>query len=237
MNFIAILLYLIGFMGICISLVLLIFKFHRKINSLKIITVTIIMLSFVFFSVSILLSILNINTSTHNQYDNITTLAPISIKNTTKYSFSGTVKISFISDTAPKASIVSLPVKNLLPKCGNDTTILDNNIKYEFLGDSKENYINNNNNNNNYTIDNITIVNGYIRFKLFIINNSIASIEEICSEFRKLYPKEICSGFLIYFLNNSNSKSTSPFAGFYCDNINDKRHLSTYSHNKKKLGF
>ena len=160
--------------------------------------------------------------------------ASIKITNNSCYVFNGNVNIDLLNSDGIVTSTLKLPVKNLAPNNSTEAAVNINNdtndIHYSFSGDFTEKPIDQN---CDYIIKNITIGNNYIRFDIYTSDKSLPNLESICREFKQTYTSQLCSGFLIYFLNDTQSNNfVNSFSEFFCDNVKGTSILSIYKYNK-----
>lgn len=161
--------------------------------------------------------------------------ASLTISNNSNCIFNGTITIELLDSNNNTISTFKLPVKNLAPNNSKNTTIEVNDktesILCSFSGDFTDKP--SDKDSADYIIENMHVGNKYICFDLYTSDFSLANLESICREFKQTYNNNICSGFLIYFLNNEgDSNSNNSRAEFFCDNSNNTNVLCNYDDNK-----
>ena len=262
MKSIALFLYFLGLLGIFLSILMLTFKIHKKGNFLNILSITILLISFISLGSGTVLSLLNLKASnstmlqadnTENTESNLSNIdesnyqdlsliyniasnnsqAFITIKNNSSLVFNGNVTIKLLDKNKTVLSTVILPVKNLLPTNSiNSTIFVDKQTSYiEYLYSGG--FTNLEDIDNIYYVKNISINNDYMRFEVSVKDISLSNLEKISKEFKENYPKDLCKGFLVYYLENETDNFSSAYADFFGNNENNTYTLTTFSNNSK----
>ena len=155
------------------------------------------------------------------------------ITNNSSKIFNGSIELTFLDSNNSKISTNTLPISNLSPKKESSYTIQTlnntNNVNYQFKG----NFTDSKNNNVGYTIASMGVGNGYIRFEIVADKSDINSLKNICANFKNTYNRNLCKGFIVYFVNpESNSLDTS-YAEYFRNNESTTSDLVTYGDNAK----
>ena len=80
-------------------------------------------------------------------------------------------------------------------------------------------------------VSNLGVGNGFFRFEIITDDTSTDNLKKICKEFKTKYNKDLCNGFLIYFIKDPNDKFTDSYADFFENNTENKDLLTIYTDN------
>lgn len=159
--------------------------------------------------------------------------ACITIENNSDELFSGNVPIKLLDENGNEVSSYSIPINNLLP---NDSTEFNlqadsktNSISYSFDGSFSE--YDPDKEISSYVVSNLGVGNGFFRFEIITDDTSPNNLKKICKEFKDKYNKDLCNGFLIYFIKDPNEKFTDSYADFFENNAENRNLLTIYDDN------
>lgn len=270
MDYISLILYSGGVLGICLCIVLLGTSFHKRNKFFSFITLLMIFLS---------VSALGFGTVTtlidkHTDSKNTTTLAKtqntnetpstskeelstnkddkeasfddlnfqykiknnqcyINITNNSSKIFNGSIELTFLDSNNSTVSTAALPISNLLPEKESSYTIETLNTTHTLNYDFKGNFTDEKDNNVGYTITSMGVGNGYIRFEIAPDKNDVDSLKNICANLKNTYNKDLCKGFIVYFVNTDATTLDTSFAEYFRNNESTTSDLVTYSDNAK----
>lgn len=270
MKYISLFLYIGGVLGICLCIILLGTKFHKRNKFFSFITLLMIFLSVTVLGFGTITTLIdkrenkkNTTTLSNTQQlsetlssssDNLSTNKDdkkasfddldfqykiknsqcyINITNNSSKIFNGNIELTFLDSNNSKISTNTLPISNLSPKKESSYTIQTlnntNTVNYQFKG----NFTDSKDNNVGYTIASMGIGNGYIRFEIIADKGDINSLKNICANLKNTYNRNLCKGFIVYFVNPESTSLDTSYAEYFRNNESTTSDLVTYKDNAK----
>lgn len=273
MKYISLYLYIGGVLGICLCIIMLGSKFHKKNKFFSFITLLMIFISVSALGFGTITTLIDkransgntvaeektqdtnetpststeeLSTSKDNKdskeasYDDLNleykinnSECYIKISNNSKQVFNGNIEIKFLDANNSQVSTATLPISNLLPEKQSSYSLqalsTAHTLNYEFKGnfsDSKDDSV-------GYTITSMGAGSGYIRFEIAADKNDVNSLKNICSNFKNTYNRNLCKGFIIYFVNTETDALDTSYAEYFRNNESTTSDLVTYSDNAK----
>ncbi|NLK94306.1 MAG: hypothetical protein GX275_03805 [Clostridiales bacterium] len=255
MDYITLILYVSGILGICISIVLLGLKIYKKNKLFSMLTLFVLISSVLTLGSGTIFSIIdkknsieinNISNETPNastsiykessledlsfEYKIKSTQTFTTITNNSKETFSGNISLDILNGNNNILANKTLSITNLLPnncaKYNFETPKDATTLTYTFSGDF------NDNNNVPYSIKSVGMGNDYLRFVLVVDSDDPEVLKNICNEYKSKYNISLAKGFLIYFVNNSSEDFDGSFAEYYRNNEGPTSNLVIYNTNK-----
>lgn len=258
MENISLILYIIGIAGICLCIILLGTKFHKKNKFFSFITLLFIFISvislgfgtitqFIEKKNNILANVTNDNAISDNkitekveeeQNKDKSSKEDLLFKYTLKNN-KFNILITNNSDEVfngvvhinQNSKVTDLPIHNLTPKGTSKYTIVSTDSTELLNYEFDGSFSKELNSNIPYSISTMSTGNGYIRFEVVSQNKDLATLSSICKSFKNMYTTNHCQGFLIYFIDSNNDNLDKSYADYYCNNIGTSSILTLYSDN------
>lgn len=247
------LLYIVGIAGICLCIILLGTKFHKKNKLFSLITLLFIFLSVISLGFGTITQLIENKNNVLGNVTNDDSTTDIVEKEQTnnepskedllfKYTLKNNKFDILITNNSDEIfngivhinqnnKITDLPISNLISKGTSKYTLMStdssNSLNYEFEGSFSKEL----NSNIPYSISSMSVGNGYIRFEIVAQNKDLASLSSICKSLKKIYTGNHCKGFLIYFIDSNNDNLDKSYADYYCNNAGNSSVLTLYSDN------